>query len=177
MQEIEVKILEVNRERIEKQLMAFGAQKLFGADIITLLLDTQNSQIRNRKDVLRLRKQNGNVELTYKKVRVNESVKVAEEYTVQVSDLEAALKILQAIGFSPTEKMEKHRISYAVGNVRFDIDKYSGEFGFIPEFLEIEGAPNDIKKYAEALGYQEKDCLPWSTDELINHYASKKGRS
>jgi predicted adenylyl cyclase CyaB len=174
MQEIEVKILDINREMIENKLTSLGAIKVFDDDILTLFLDTQNSQIRKRKDVLRLRKVKNTVELTYKEVQANQSVKVAEEYTVQVSDLEAMLKIFQALGLSPTQKMQKHRTSYSVGDVRFDIDKYSGEFGFIPEFLEIEGPVEDIKKYVKALGYQEKDCLPWSTDELISHYSSKK---
>jgi predicted adenylyl cyclase CyaB len=116
------------------------------------------------------------VELTYKKVQTTKAVKVAEEFTVQVSDLEDTLKILQALGFFPKQKMQKHRTSYTLDNVRFDIDQYGGEFGLIPEFLEIEGPVEQIKKYAKVLGYQEKDCLPWSTDELISHYSSKKSR-
>jgi adenylate cyclase class IV len=70
--------------------------------------------------------------------------------------------------------MEKHRLSYKIGSVRFDIDRYTGEYRFIPEFLEIEGPEEDIKKYAKLLGFQERDCLPWSTDELISRYQGNK---
>jgi hypothetical protein len=70
--------------------------------------------------------------------------------------------------------MQKHRVSYTLEGARFDFDHYSGNYGFIPEFLEIEAENIDsIYKYAVLLGFKEKDCLPWSTTELIGHYASK----
>ena len=71
--------------------------------------------------------------------------------------------------------MRKHRVSYILDGARFDFDCYSGSYGYIPEFLEIEAKNIDlIYKYALLLGFKEKDCLPWSTTELIKHYSSKK---
>ena len=58
---------------------------------------------------------------------------------------------------------------------RFDFDCYLGDYGYIPEFLEIEAESTDlIHKFAVLLGFKEKDCLPWSTTELIRHYSSRK---
>jgi adenylate cyclase class IV len=82
---------------------------------------------------------------------------------------------MQKIGLSVSEEMEKHHLSYQINSVRFDIDHYTSEYGYIPVFLEIEGPKEEIKKYTELLGFQEKDCLPWSTDELIEYYKRKKG--
>ncbi len=174
MKEIEAKILEVDRQKIVKTLTDLNAIKVFDGDIQTMFIDFQDCQIHKRRDVLRLRKEKDNAELTYKKVQIGRNVKAAEEYTTQVSDLKMTLKILQHLGLSVTQKMQKHRTSYTIDNVRFDIDRYSGEYAFIPEFLEIEGPFDSIKKYAKTLGFQEKDCLPWSTDKLINHYLAKK---
>ena len=64
-------------------------------------------------------------ELTYKKVHVTQTAKTAEEYTVEVSSLETMKKILENLGLSVTESMQKHRVSYKLGHVRFDIDRYS----------------------------------------------------
>ncbi len=172
MQEIEVKILEINRKKIEKTLADMGAEKVFDGDIQTLFFDFEDGRIIKAKDVLRLRKEQDKIELTYKKVHFTKTTKTAEEYSVEVSNLETMKKILENIGLSATESMEKHRISYKLGKVRFDIDRYLGNYAYIPEFMEIEAENTGlIHRYAELLGFKKEDCLPWSTTELIQHYA------
>jgi predicted adenylyl cyclase CyaB len=162
MKETEVKILEVNKA------------KVFDGDIKTLFFDFKKGTIIRQKNVLRLRKEQDKTELTYKKVYFTPSTKTAEEYSVEVSSLETMEKILENLGLSIIESMQKHRVSYTIDDARFDFDRYFGRYGFIPEFLEIEANNTDlIYKYAALLGFKRKDCLPWSTTELINHYFSK----
>ena len=175
MQETEVKILEINRKKVELTLTGLGAKKVFDGDIQTLLFDFKEGKIIKAKDVLRLRKEQDKVELTYKKVQANKSAKMAEEYTVEVSNLETTKKILENLGLSVIENMQKHRVSYMLDQTRFDIDRYYGSYGYIPEFMEIEAKKVDlIHKYAELLGFKTEDCLPWSTTELIQHYSLKR---
>jgi predicted adenylyl cyclase CyaB len=173
MEEKEFKILEVDQKKIVEKLGRLKAQKIFEGEILTLFLDFQDSRIQGRHDVLRLRKEKGEVDLTYKSVKVEKSIKVAEESSVKVSDIQMMLKILEKLGVSVCQKMNKHRISYKIDKVRFDIDCYVDKYGFIPAFLEIEGPAEGIKKYAQELGFKEKDCLPWSTDGLVAHYMEK----
>ncbi len=174
MEEIEVKIIEVNRANVEKNLANLGAKKIFDGNIETLLFDFKKRTIVKQKNVLRLRKEHDKTELTYKKVHFTPTAKIAEEYSVEVSSLEIMEKILENLGLSVIESMQKHRVSYTLDSARFDFDRYSGSYGFIPEFLEIEAEnTNLIYKYAVLLGFKEKDCLPWSTAELIRHYSSK----
>ena len=174
MEEIEVKILEVNRAKIEKTLEALGAKKVFDGDIETLFFDFKEGTIIKQKNVLRLRKEGKKNELTYKKVQFTKTAKTAQEYSVEVSDIAAMEEILENLGLTVIDRTQKHRVSYALEVVRFDFDQYSGNCGFIPEFLEIEAKNTDlIYKYAALLGFKEKDCLPWSTTELIRHYSSK----
>ncbi len=178
MREIEAKILEVNRAKVEETLIGLGAKKIFDGDIQTFFFDYKDGSIVKAKDVLRLRKEQNQVELTYKKVHVTQTAKVAEEYSVEISDFEVMKKILETLGLFVTESMEKHRVSYKLDQARFDIDCYYGSYDFIPEFLEIEAENTEpIHKYAALLGFKDKDCLPWSTVELINHYSSKKGKN
>jgi adenylate cyclase class 2 len=174
MKETEVKILEVNKAKAEKTLANLGAKKVFDGDIKTLFFDFKKGTIIKQKNVLRLRKEQDKTELTYKKVYFTPSTKTAEEYSVEVSSLETMEKILKNLGLSIIESMQKHRVSYTIDDARFDFDRYFGRYGFIPEFLEIEANNTDlIYKYAALLGFKRKDCLPWSTTELINHYFSK----
>lgn len=177
MQETEVKILEVNRKKIEETLVGKGASKVFDGEIVTLFFDFEDRRIVKAKDVLRLRKERDKSELTYKKVHGFHNAKTAEEYTVEVSDIETARKILESLGLAVTESMQKHRVSFMLGQARFDIDCYGGDYGFIPEFLEIEAQDiNEIYRNAALLGFTSKDCLPWSTTELIQHYSANKGK-
>jgi predicted adenylyl cyclase CyaB len=173
MKEIEVKVLEINKKSVAEKIIGHGGVKIFDGDITTSFLDYQDNRIHLRKDVLRLRKENDSAELTYKKVHFDKTVKVAEETSVRISSLESALLILQNLGLTVKEKMEKHRTSFELYEVRIDIDQYYGNYAFIPEFLELEGPELAIGKVATLLGFQEKDCLPWSTDELIKYYGDR----
>jgi predicted adenylyl cyclase CyaB len=171
--EIEAKIINVNRSQIEKKLFSLGASKIFDGEIETTLFDFEDKAIVKAKNVLRLRKEKGKAELTFKKVNITKEAKIAEEYSVEVSSLEGMKKILECLGLSIIESMQKHRVSYTLNQARFDIDKYGGAYGFIPEFLEIEAENAEaLHKNAELLGFSAKDCLPWSTQELIQHYSS-----
>jgi adenylate cyclase, class 2 len=176
MKEIEVKILEVNRMRIADTLSKLGAKKIFDSEIHSLFFDFQDGRIAKAKDVLRLRKEPDKIDLAYKKIETGETaVKSAEEYSVEVSSMEEAEKILENLGLHKTDDMLKHRLSYKIDNIRFDLDRYLGRYSFIPDFLEIEAENiKAIYKYADLLGYKAKDCLPWSTTELIEHYSAKK---
>jgi predicted adenylyl cyclase CyaB len=173
--EIEVKILEVNREETEQILENLGAKKVFDGNIQTVFFDFSDGRITAAKNVLRLRSKVGKTELTFKKVSSYIDAKTAEEYSMDVSSIEAANKILENLGLVAVECMDKHRISYKLGDANFDFDRYLGEFAYVPEFLEIEA--DDIKKiysFAQQFGYKPQDCLAWSTDELIKHYRNRK---
>ena len=109
---------------------------------------------------------------------MTQTAKLAEEYSVEVSNLETMKKILENIGLKVTECMQKHRVSYTLDHTRFDIDRYVGNYGYIPEFMEIEGENVDlIHRHAGLLGFKAEDCLPWSTNELIQHYSFKKTKT
>ena len=131
MKEIEVKILEVNRRFVEKSLFELGAKKIFDAEVLTLFFDFEDGRIINQKDVLRLRKNQEEIEITYKKVHTTQNAKTAEEFSVQVSSMEIMRKILEKLGLNVIDKMQKHRISYALNDARFDFDCYSGDYGYI----------------------------------------------
>ena len=100
MKELEVKILEVNRKKIEEILANLGAKKVFEGSIQTLFFDFEDGRIVKARDVLRLRKEPNNIELTYKKVHYTESLKAAEEYSVEISDMEEMKKILDELGLN-----------------------------------------------------------------------------
>lgn len=174
MKEIEVKILNVDKQRIGELLTQLMAKQTFDDEITTYFLDFENKSIVNAKNVLRLRKEGKHSVLTFKKILSKQTAKVAEEYEVEVSNLSEMERILELLGLSVTEIMKKHRISYKLKDVQFDIDTLENEYSFIPTYLEIEAKNIElIHKYAKILGYRADDCLPWTTNELIKFYSKK----
>lgn len=175
MREVEVKILEVDREKLEVTLSRLGARKVFDGDIQTLFFDFEDGRVIKAGDVLRLRKEEDRVELTYKKVHSSQLAKTAEEYAVEVSNFDGMRVILENLDLSVIESMRKHRVSYTLEGVRFDFDCYLDSYNYLPEFMEIEAQDtNTVYKYARLLGFKDEDCLPWSTVDLIRHYSGSK---
>ena len=174
MEEIEVKILNVNKQKIEEILIQLGAKQTFDDEITTYFFDFENGSIANTKNVLRLRKEGKQSVLTFKKILSRQSAKVAEEYRVGVSNLPKMQRILELLGLTVTGSTQKYRTSYELNDTRFDIDTLEKEYAYIPTYLEIEAKNIElIHKYAKILGYRVEDCLSWTTDELIRFYLKK----
>jgi adenylate cyclase class 2 len=179
MKEVEVKIIDINREKVEARLRSLGATPTFDGDQVTVFFDFPDDPIAMAKNLLRLRKTGDKTRLTFKKFIESESAKVRDEYEVVVSNFESMRLILESLGLSATKRMEKHRTSYTLkSGVEVDIDKYAGEYSYIPELLEIEG--EDIEKiylHAKLLGFQPEECRSWTTFDLIDHYSGKKAET
>ena len=178
MKEVEVKIIEIDKENVEAKLTALGAVKILDDDVNTLFFDFPDNAISKAKNLLRLRKIGNETTLTFKKFIESDSAKVRGEYDVLVSDFESASSILRSLGLVPTLRMEKHRTSYMLKNsVEIDIDKYTGQYSHIPTLLEIEGEDIlTIREQAKFLGFKPEQCRSWTTFDLIDYYSSKEGK-
>lgn len=179
MMEIEGKIININKQEIEKRLISLGATKIFEGEVYSLYFDYPDRVLKKHGKTLRLRKIGREIILTLKTSGEpgdqESNLKIRNEYEVKLSDFENTKKILENIGLSIWLELKKHRTSYILDTVRFEIDKYQGEYSYIPQLLEIEG-PNmeTIYKYVELLGFNKKDCKPWTFEDLIYHFSHSK---
>jgi adenylate cyclase class 2 len=175
MQEAEIKILGIDRGKVEATLLSLGAKKAFDDEIHALYYDDNAGSVGNRKGTLRLRREGKKAVLTYKSHIGDRGAKVREEMEVSVSNFDTARSILESLGFSAWLEMRKHRTSYTLGGAHFEFDKYRGEHGYIPEFLEIEGPDvKTVHDFAKLLGFSKKDCKPWDAVRLAKYYARRK---
>ncbi len=176
MHEAEIKILGIDRKSLEKKLRTLGAKRVFHDRIHALYYDDSAGSLKKRKCVLRLRREGVKAVLTYKGHVSDRGAKVLDERELLVSDFDAARSILESLGFSAWLEMEKHRTSYALRGAHFEFDKYGGEYGYIPEFLEIEGPDvKTVHAFARLLGFRRKDCRPWDAVQVAEFYAHLKG--
>jgi len=175
MKEIEVKILDINRKEIEKKLISLGAKKIFEGVLEARYFDFKDFSLKKKHITLRLRKEAGRTVLTFKKKIADARLKIREEREIEVSDFNTAKTILKLIGLKDFSGMKKERTSYALKDVKFEIEKYLGNYSFVPEFVEIESERKEIlKKYVKLLGFNPEDCKPWTMIDTVRHYQKKK---
>lgn len=171
MEEIEVKILEVDREAIEKRLQKMGAQFQFEHEFDAILYDDAQATIQHAKDLLRLRKEGPESVLTYKKFISDDGVKIRKEYETAVADFAQMRQILGQLGYRETLRLRKIRRQYKLPAAKILFDDYLNEHDWIPEFMEIETESREaLEDLVTQLGLAPDQCLNWTTHDLIAHY-------
>jgi predicted adenylyl cyclase CyaB len=173
--EIEVKILEIDRAVIERRLIELGAKMVFDGKIHAVYFDLPDQRLRASGLTLRLRSEGPKAVLTLKTDVRNPEAKEREERETEVGDFTVMRGILETLAFAPWLEMKKHRTSYELPDGHVEIDRYQDEFGYIPEFVEIEG--RDIKSVhsiAAALGFGKDDCKPWDAVQLADYYHDRR---
>lgn len=174
MKEIEVKILNIDRRKTERLVVSLGAKKVFDDEIITVLFDYPDSSIKKANNLIRLRKSKNKSYVTFKKYIENAQVKERQEYEVEVSDFTTMYTIFTSLGLCPELYIKKHRVSYILDHVRFEFDKHVEEYGFIPEFLEVEAKDEaTLSTYIQKLGFSKNQCKSWSFSEVADYYKTK----
>ena len=170
MKEIEVKILEVDVTSVIQKLDSLGAKKVFEGEVTASYYDFSNGRLGKDGLVLRLRKKSGKehtIELTLKEKISQAEAKIMKEYEVTVTDFETMQKILYGLGLQETKAAKKHRISYRLDEVHFDLDTFPG----IPTFLEIEAQTLErVREYVAKLGFSMAETKPWSGGDLLRYY-------
>lgn len=166
MKEIEVKVIEINKEEIEKKLIEFGAKKIGEYDIESIIFDTKNKDLSKKQNLLRLRKKGKNY-LTFKGTPKFNVAKTVEELEVEVSDFELTKKILEQSGFIASNVAKKHRITYKLKNSLIEIDDYF----FIPVFLEIESPTEiELEEIINLFNFDKNKVKTWNGFDLLKHY-------
>lgn len=154
---------------LERRGFQITRPRVFEANVI---YDTQDSNLRNRGSIVRLRQAGEQVVLTYKGRAQTGKHKSREEYEVLVSDFDSAQRILEGLGFMPRFRYEKYRTELR--------RESSGGLVTLDEtpvgcFLELEGDPSWIDATAGELGFGEKDYLTLSYGALYLEFCKVSG--
>lgn len=130
--EYEVKVLDIDINKLSKKLEEIGATKVYD-DIRTITaLDTMDRNFLNKEDKLIRVTDEGNIKVT---MHINQSnPQTKKEIKFKTSRLKETMDFLGELGLKPITSVKAHRLSYELGKIDFDIDK----FPEIPPFLEID---------------------------------------
>jgi adenylate cyclase class 2 len=167
MKEIEVKILEIDVEEIEKKLKKMEAEKVFEGEVVSIYFDFPDKLLEREGKILRLRQKGDKVILTYKELISKDEAKIMDEYELEVNDFESMKKMFEGVGLFPLYEFNKHRTTYKLNNTNFEIDKYPD----IPAFLEIESPDlKTINDMVSKLGFSKEEVNSYSIKEVLEYY-------
>jgi len=104
--EIEVKVLNINKEEIEKKLLEIGAKLIKDEEQINIRFDTEDRYLRNiYHGYLRIRITKDNLTgettntLTIKRNIARDVVRVNEEIETEISNVDETIRILDALKY------------------------------------------------------------------------------
>jgi adenylate cyclase, class 2 len=147
MQEIEVKIIGIDVERLIARLEELGAEPIFSGVVRCLHFDFPDKSLRKSGRLMRLRRWEAEegfkdkFEICTKGPKeIVEGCKSREELETYVEDADKFEALMNRLGFETTLNNDKHRRSYVLGGAHIDIDAYPG----VPVYMEIEAMTSHI---------------------------------
>ncbi len=159
--EFEVRILEIDVDKITKKLESLGAVKKFDYLQRRYVYDFIPKQ---DKKWIRLRTNGEVTTLTIKDI-VSEKIDGTKELEIEVDDFEKTNLILNELGYRPKGYQENRRCQYLLDGVEIDMDSWP----FIPTYLEIEGKCE--KEVYETLNRLEIDKEKITTKDVEGIYS------
>ena len=129
--EYEVRVLEIDKEKLIKKLEKLGATKVADFDYKRRIY---NFTPRNQYKWIRLRTDGNKTTLTIKELK-NLEIDGTKEIEIEVSDFDETNNILNELGYIAHTYQENKRTRYVLNDVELDIDSWP----YIPTYLEIEG--------------------------------------
>ncbi|MGV8152130.1 MAG: class IV adenylate cyclase [Candidatus Nanoarchaeia archaeon] len=171
MKEIELKILEINKKDVISKLKCLGAKKIFEGDVVGTAFKPFGASKKNLA-LIGVRKKGKYTFITLKGKKQKSIAKIQEELEFEIKDYEKAKKMFSLLGFNVLGETKKHRVSYKLSDVRFEIDSFKE----IPTYLEIEGPSiKKIMHFVNLLGFSVKDTNNYNGKELFSYYGKKFG--
>jgi adenylate cyclase, class 2 len=155
------------RRRLEDVGAAAGAGAEFEENVIY-----NGPGLDPQKRVLRLRRKIGRAIFTFKERGASASaIKRQREDETEVSDADALVAILDALGYRPALVYEKRRETWRVGGAEVVLDELP--FGL---FVEIEGEEDEILAAEKLLGLESAEAEHAPYPELtLRHGTTRDG--
>lgn len=167
--EHEIKVLDIDIDNLIEKLKEIGANEVYNDTRTIIALDTLDKYFLNKKDKLIRITDEGNVKVT---MHVNQSDPESKKgIKFKTSRLKETMDFFSELGLNPISNVKAHRISYELGKIDFDIDKFPA----IPPFLEIdveyiEDEGYTIESILKVLGLENNRVVVMGTEDIHKLY-------
>ncbi len=154
-QEIEIKFRVDDLRELARKLRAAGFRmQTKRTNEMNTLYDLPGEVLRQRKELLRIRKYGSEWTLTHKAGKKTGRHSSRQELETSLGDGKQMDLILRALGYAPSFRYEKFRAEWTDGKGQVVVDETP-----IGNFCEIEGSPRWIDATAEKLGVNKADYI------------------
>lgn len=167
--EHEVKILDIDVKKLVEKLDEIGAKKVYEDTRTIITLDTEDRLFLNQKDKLIRITDEGSIKVS---IHVNQSKpEIKETIKFKTSRLKETMDFFHQMGLDSISKVKADRISYELGKIDFDIDKFPAIPPFLEidiEFLEDEGYT--LESLLKVLGLENNRSVVMGTEDIHKLY-------
>ena len=164
--EIEVKVRLTDRAGFAAKLSTLGFQLKTPETLErNLLFDSSDGLLRQRKEILRIRRYGDTWKLTHKAPAENSAAaahKTRVETETEICDGEALASVFERLGYRQIFIYEKYRTEWSDGEGHVVMDVTP-----IGDFAELEGEPVWIDRTAQRLGISTSQYLTLSYGQLF----------
>ena len=173
MNEIEVKILDIEKAAILARLREIGAELVKDEAQVNTIYDYPDLRLLGKKGYARIREikdritQREAVYMTLKTMLSQEKYKIMDERETKIEDAQAGHGIFTGLGLIVRKILIKDRISYLYKHSLIEIDDVKDrEYPF--PLLEIETQyEEELREIVELLGYAMTDTTSMTMTEIM----------
>lgn len=176
MLEKEIKVLDIDKEKVIKKLEELGAEMTFDGfihDIYYDFLNWKDKKMEQNDRLFRIRRKWESYIYTIKRKRKKiedwgeKWVKIADEWESSITNLDGFLKVIEKYWMRKTREKKKQRISFRLWDTEFDIDEYEN----IPTLLEIEAKDTKtLEYYIKILWLENHEQKDFGSRWLFEYY-------
>ena len=175
--EIEIKFRVPDLRTLTRQLRAAGFRLVTGrTHEVNTLYDLPGEVLRQRNELLRVRKYGSSWTLTHKSGTKRTRHSSRAELETSVDDGKKLDAILRALGYSPSFRYEKFRAEWVdrknTGKGQVVVDETP-----IGNFCEIEGSPRWIDATAKTLGVSRQQYITKNYATLFHEWTHLSGHT
>jgi adenylate cyclase class 2 len=171
--EVEIKFLVADAKALARRLRASGFRLVTRrTHEMNVLYDLPGNPLRQRGEILRLRKYGDVWTLTHKSKGTARRHKSRQELETEVADGPSLDRILRAVGFTPSFRYEKFRSVWTDGKGQVVIDETP-----IGTVAEVEGQPRWIDQTARRLGIPSSSYITLSYGAMFEEWRKRTGSS
>jgi adenylate cyclase, class 2 len=175
--ETEVKIKLADRAALEQKLPALGFERVTARTLErNTLYDKPDRELRNSRQILRIRQYGDKWVVTHKKVPDNSTEEGPHKNRIEtetvVEDGPVMGQIFEALGFSPVFVYEKWRTEWADKRGHCVLDETP-----LGVYAELEGPGEWIDSTAQKLGIDSREFIKLSYGRIFESWKEETGSS
>jgi adenylate cyclase class 2 len=173
MNEVEVKVLGIDKNKIKEKLQSLGAVPVKKEFQTNHMFDYSDQRFFDKGGYVRIRhlvdfvRDQEKSIVTFKELISRERFKTSREIEFTTDNFSETKSFLEALDLKQFRVDEKFRESFKLEEGLIEIDTWAG----VPAYLEVEAETEEnVIKLLEKIGYKLEESTSMTLAEILKHY-------